>query len=145
MLRLLLDEHISREVGVQAKEWRPAIDIQSIHDWESGVFLGAQDPEILMEAGKQGLTLVTYDQRTLWKHASDHLIAGHELGGIIFVDDRTIPPNDLGGLMRVLVWLWETHGEETWLNRLIFLTPAPKKPTPEPKMGPSRRRRRPTR
>jgi|GEM_PF-7084167 len=30
--------------------------------------------------------------------------AGREHGGVIFVDEWTIPPNDIGGLMRSLVW-----------------------------------------
>jgi hypothetical protein len=142
MLRLLLDEHIAREVALQARAKRPSIEIQSIHDWESGAFLGVPDPEILLEAASQGLTLVTYHQRTLWKHASDLLEAGHDLGGVIFVDDQTIPPNDIGGLMRAVVWLMETRGSEVWVNRLIFLTPGPSMPPAEAKpRTPGTRRR----
>lgn len=142
MLRLLLDEHLSREVAFQPKARRPSMDIQSIHDWESGAFLGVPDPEILMEAANQQLTLVTYDQRTLWKHASDLMEAGRDLGGVIFVDDQTLPPNDMGGLMRALVWLWETQGNEVWQNRLIFLSPGPELPTRPLKAGhPGRPRR----
>jgi hypothetical protein len=125
MLRLLLDEHIAKAVALQAKGKRPSIDIQSIHDWEAGTFLGVPDAEILIEAAKQRLTLVTYDQRTLWRHASDLLESGRELGGVVFVDEQTIPPNDIGGLMRALVWLWETRGTEDWHNRLIYLSPGP--------------------
>ena len=66
--------------------------------------MGAPDSEILVEAGSQRLTLATYDQRTLWKHAADIMPAGREHGGVIFVDEWTIPPNDIGGLMRSLVW-----------------------------------------
>ena len=128
MLRLLLDEHIAGEVALQARTKCPSMEIQSIHDWESGAFLGVPDPEILLEAANQRLTLVTYDQRTLWKHAADLLEAGRDLGGVIFVDDQTIPPNDIGGLMRALVWLWETKRNEDWRNRLIFLTPGPAMP-----------------
>jgi hypothetical protein len=122
MLRLLLDEHLSREVVFQAKAKHPSMDIQSIHDWEFGAFLGVPDPEILLEAESQRLTLLTYDQRTLWKYASDLMEAGRDLGGVIFVDDQTLPPNDIGGLMRALVWLWETKGNEVWQNRLIYFS-----------------------
>lgn len=125
MLRLLLDEHISRDVALQAKAKRPSMDIQSIHDWESGAFLGVPDAEILLEAANQRLTLVTYDQRTLWKQASDLLAAGCELCGIVFVDEQTIPPNNIGALMRALVWLWDSKRNEHWQNRLIYLTPGP--------------------
>ncbi|MBL9136467.1 MAG: hypothetical protein JNK85_11390 [Verrucomicrobiales bacterium] len=131
MLRLLLDKHIAKAVALQAKGKRPSMDIQSIHDWEAGTFLGVPDAEILMVAAKQRLTLMTYDQRTLWKHASDLLESGHELGGVVFVDEQSIPPNDIGGLMRALVWLWETRGTEDWHNRLIYLCPGPAAPNRE--------------
>lgn len=146
MLRLLLDEHIAKAVAQQAKGKRPSMEIQSIHDWEAGTFLGVPDPEILMEAAKQRLTLVTYDQRTLWKHASDLLETGREIGGVVFVDEQTIPPNDIGGLMRALVWLWETRGTEDWHNRLIYLSPGPAAPTREGDRRSTKRRRsrRPT-
>lgn len=129
MLRFLLDEHLSREVASQSTAKCPSMEIQSIHDWESGTFLGVLDPEILLEAANQRLTLVTYDQRTLWRHASDLLETGHDLGGVVFVDEQTIPPNDVGGLVRALVWLWETKGNENWRNRLVYLTPGPAIPT----------------
>lgn len=141
MLRLLLDEHIAKAVAEQAKGKCPSIEIESLHDWEAGTFLGVPDPEILMEAARQRWTLVTYDQRTLWKHASDLLETGHDLGGVIFVDEQTIPPNDLGGLMRALVWLWETRGTEDWRNRLIYLSPGPATATRE-RPGRSTRSRR---
>lgn len=143
MLRLLLDEHVSRQVAEQARLRAPALDIRSIHDWESGAYLGVPDPQILIEAGRQRLTLVTYDQRTLWKHAADVMESGREHGGVIFVDEQTIPPNDIGGLMRSLVWLWETRGQEQWQNRLIFLTPAPGTPfAAQAPRGPRRRGKR---
>ena len=142
MLRLVLDERLAWDAALQAKAKRPSMDIQSIHDWESGAFLGVPDPEILLEAAKQRLTLVTYDQRTFWKHAADFLEAGRNLAGVIFVDDQTIPPNDIGGLMRALVWLWETKGNEDWQNRLIFLTPGPAVPDREEKSRSADGRRR---
>ncbi|MBL9140123.1 MAG: hypothetical protein JNK85_29910 [Verrucomicrobiales bacterium] len=129
MLRILLDEHIAKAVALQAKGKRPSMDIQSIHDWEAGTFPGVPEAEILMEAEKRRLNLVTYDQRTLWKHASDLLKSEHEHGGVVFVDEQTIPTNDIGGLVRALVWLWETRGSEDWHNRLIYLSPGPAAPT----------------
>jgi hypothetical protein len=145
MLRLLLDEHVSRQVAEPARLRAPTPDIRSIHGWESGAYLGVPDPQILIEAGRQRLTLVTYDQRTLWWHAADVMESGREHGGVILVDEQTIPPNDIGGLMRSLVWLWETRGQEQWQNRLIFLTPAPAPGTPivaQAPRGPRRRGKR---
>lgn len=127
MLRLLLDEHISPEIAVAVARRCKGLRIVSIHTWLDGAFLGAPDPDILLEAAKEQMTLVTYDQRTMWGHIKT--LADMELNhsGVLFIDERTIPPNDLGRLIRALCWLWEERGGEVWLNRTIFLTPSLKK------------------
>ena len=41
--------------------------------------------------------------------------------GVIFVDDRTIAPNDFGGIVRALDQLWEKENDADWTNRVIYL------------------------
>ena len=65
MLRLLLDEHISPDVANGLRRRNRAIDIRYMVDWEDGHFLGQDDSACLREAAAQGLTLVTYDRRTI--------------------------------------------------------------------------------
>jgi hypothetical protein len=42
-------------------------------------------------------------------------------GGVVFVDDRTIAQNDLGGLLRSLGALWSEKENSAWRNAVSFL------------------------
>ena len=67
------------------------------------------------------MTLVTYDRRTIPPLLK--LWAEEERchGGVIFVDDTTISPADLGGLVRALISLARQVGEMDWTNQVYFL------------------------
>lgn len=126
MLKLLLDEHISPDVadGVRRRNRSLLIHpivIHSMVEWEGGNFLGKEDSVCLLEAAKQCLTLVTYDRRTIPPLLK--LWAEEERchGGVIFVDEKTISPADVGGLVRALVSLVEEAGGMDWTNQVYFL------------------------
>ena len=95
-LLLLLDENISQTIAAQVKHHRPALAIESVHTWRGGAFEGRPDRSLLQAAREEGLTLVTYDQ-------------------------KTIPSNDFGTLTRALILLWEQRGDEDWQDRIGFL------------------------
>jgi hypothetical protein len=121
MLRLLLDEHISPEVANGVRRRNRSLLIHSMAQWESGNFLGKEDSVCLLEAAKQQLTLVTYDRRTippllkLWgEEERSH-------GGVIFVDEKTISPADIGGLVRALIFLTSEVRKIDWTNQVYFL------------------------
>ena len=65
MLKLLLDEHISPDVANGLRRRHRAIEVRYMVEWENGHFLGQEDSPCLREAAAQGLTLVTYDRRTI--------------------------------------------------------------------------------
>src|SRR5258705_13445523 len=71
-------------------------------EWENGDFLGQEDSACLQEAATQGLTLVTYDRRTIppllkaWAEEE----RGH--GGGIFFGEKKMPPSDTGALISAL-------------------------------------------
>ena len=69
------------------------------------------------------LTLVSYDLKTIPPILYKWGEAGTEHGGIIFVDDKSIPPSNFGGLVRSLIWLWDTEQEMDWKNRIFYLQP----------------------
>ena len=73
--------------------------------WESGNFLGKEDSVCLLEAAKQRLTLVTYDRRTIPPLLKLWAEEERSHGGVIFVDEKTISPADIGGLVRALISL----------------------------------------
>ncbi len=126
MLKLLLDEHISPDVtnGVQRRNRSVVIHsivIQSMAQWESGNFLGKEDFVCLLEAAKQRLTLVTHDRRTIPPLLKLWAEEERSHGGVIFVDEKTISPADIGGLVRALFSLVDEAGGMDWTNQVYFL------------------------
>ena len=125
MLRLLTDEHLSPVVAAQVRMKRPAIAIQSIHEWRNGSFRGKIDLLLLRAANDEGLTLLTYDQSTIPPLLMEFTIAKENHGGIIFVDGDTISSNDYGGLVRAIIAFYERCAEWEWANRISFLEREP--------------------
>ena len=121
MLKLLLDEHISPQVASGVKRRNRSLVIHSMVQWESGNFLGKEDPVCLLEAAKQRLTLVTYDRRTIPPLLKLWAEEERSHGGVIFVDEKTISPADIGGLVRALISLAREAGEMDWTNEVYFL------------------------
>jgi len=121
MLKLLLDEHISPQVAEGLRRRNRLLEVHGIAEWENGNFLGQEDSACLREAARQRLTLVTYDRRTIpallkvWTEEE----RGH--GGVIFVDEKTISPADIGGLVLGLGQLFKETGKWNWKNRVYFL------------------------
>ena len=121
MLKLLLDEHISPDVANGVQRRNRSVVIHSMVQWESGNFLGKEDSACLLEAAKHRLTLVTYDRRTIPPLLKLWAEEGRSHGGVIFVDEKTISPADLGGLVRALSSLAAKVGEMDWTNQVYFL------------------------
>lgn len=123
MLSFLLDEQISPEIARQILIKRQDISIFSIHTWQQGHFLGVSDETILQAASNDKLTLITYDQQTIppilveWGQSNIH----HS--GVIFIDYRSIPPNNFGKLVKTIIWLWDNQNQASWRNRIIYLQP----------------------
>ncbi len=120
-LHLLLDENMSQVIAVQIRQHRPALVIESVHTWQGGAFKGSPDKALLRASRAEGLTLVTYYQKTIPAHLAELYADGESHAGVIFVDDQTIPSNDFGTLTRALILLWERFGSEDWQDRIRFL------------------------
>lgn len=121
MLQLLLDEHVSPDVASGVRRGNRAMVVRSMADWEGGNFLGLDDASCLREAASQGLTLVTYDRRTIPPLLKTWAEEGRRHGGVIFVDEKTISPADIGGLMRALTSLVKETRRWDWTDRICFL------------------------
>lgn len=124
MLSLLLDENLSPEIVRQITEKRSDIQIASIYHWQNGQYRGAPDTAILMAALQERLTLVTYDQKTILPLLVQWGASGIDHAGVVFIDDRTIPSNNFGALVRALAALWDADHKEDWINRVDFLRQA---------------------
>jgi hypothetical protein len=121
VLTLLLDEHISPDVADGLRKRQKALRVLSLGEWEEGRFLGASDESILTEAAAQKLTLVTYDRKTIPPLFKTWMESGRGHGGVIFVDEKTIAPSDIGGLVRALQKLARVAGNADWANAVAFL------------------------
>jgi hypothetical protein len=121
MLKLLLDEHISPDVANGLRRRNHAIEIRGMVEWEDGYFLGQEDSACLREAATQRLMLVTYDRRTIPPLLKTWAEEERTHGGVIFVDEKTISPADIGGLVWSLTRLARKTGNWDWTNRIYFL------------------------
>jgi hypothetical protein len=121
MLSFLLDEHISPDVATGLRQREKGLCVISLAEWQEGRFLGQPDDFLLKAANVQKLTLVTYDRRTIPPLLKMLAEAGQNHGGVIFVDEKTIPASDLGGLVRALKELFQESVKWDWTNRICFL------------------------
>jgi hypothetical protein len=121
MLKLLLDEHISPDVATGLQRRNRAVEIHCMVEWQGGYFLGQEDSICLREAAAQGFTLVTYDRRTIPPLLKTWAEEERTHGGVVFVDEKTISPADIGGLVWALSRLAKETGNWDWTNRVYFL------------------------
>ena len=121
MLKLLLDEHVSPRVAMGLRRRDRTLVVRSMPEWEDGSFLGQEDATCRREASAQGLTLVTYDRRTIPPLLKTWAEQGRRHAGVIFVDEKTISPADIGGLVRALSILTKEARRWDWTDRVCFL------------------------
>jgi Domain of unknown function (DUF5615) len=121
MLKLLLDEHISLAVAESLRCRNRQLVVSSMAEWKDGQFLGEEDSACLSHAATQGLTLVTYDRRTIPPLLKTWGEEQRNHRGVIFVDDKTISPSDTSGLIGSLIDLSRKTVRWEWTNRICFL------------------------
>jgi hypothetical protein len=121
MLKLLLDEHISPDVAAGFRRRQRNIVLRCLAEWEDGRFMGLADDLLLEKAAAQKLTLVTYDRKTIPPLLKTWAEMGRDHGGIVFVDERTIPSSDFGRLIHALQKLCQETVKWDWKNRICFL------------------------
>lgn len=90
-------------------------------EWEKGEFLGRDDSACLQMATSQHLTLVSYDRRTIPLLLKAWAEEGRSHGGVIFVDEKTISPADIGQLVQALSSLREQSAMWDWTDRICYL------------------------
>src|SRR5438105_4820269 len=97
MLALLTDEHISHDVAEQVHLRRADIRIESVLRWRGGSLRQTADDLILAAAWEEGLTLVTYDQKTIPPILVELAMNEGHHSGVVFVDRNSISSDNIGG------------------------------------------------
>ena len=64
---------------------------------------------------------MTYDQHTLAPLITRWAMEGRDHAGILFIDEKSIAPEDAGGKVRALLSLWEQRKNLDWTNVVSFL------------------------
>ena len=121
MLKLLLDEHISPRVAEGLQRRHSSLVVHFMLEWENGEFLGRDDHICLQHAATKGLTLVTYDRKTITPLLKSWAEEGRNHGGVIFIDEKTISSADIGTQVRALSNLVRASRKWDWTNRICFL------------------------
>ena len=121
MLHFLTDEQISPKVARELLKRVPGVKVTALKDWREGTFMGADDRLILEEASKESLTLVSYDQKTIRPVLKEWIEQETQHAGVVFVDEKSIRPNDFGGLVKALGALWKSEKTVAWNDRVVFL------------------------
>jgi predicted nuclease of predicted toxin-antitoxin system len=119
-MRLLLDSHLPSALARQLQ--RHEIDAVPLAGWMEGIYRNAADDQILEAAHSDRRVLVTYDVRTVPPLLVEWAETGQHHGGVVLVDDRTLPPNDVGGLLRALLRLIHSRGDAEWEDRVVYLS-----------------------
>jgi hypothetical protein len=121
VLKLLLDGHISLRVAAGMRRRDRKVLVCGMAEWENGTFLGQEDTVCLQHAAMQRQTLVTYDRRTIPPLLKTWAEEGRPHAGVIFVDEKTIGPADIGGLVRALTMLVKETRDWDWTDKVVFL------------------------
>jgi hypothetical protein len=121
MLKLLLAEQITSKVASGLRRCCPGLAVYEMAEWEGGNFIGQPDAACLREAARQRLTLVTYDRLTIPLLLKTWADEGRRHGGVVFVDEKTIPQEKASELPRAMAMLAKETAAWEWRDRVYFL------------------------
>jgi hypothetical protein len=90
---LLLDVHVTKAVVGALHKAAPAIQAEHISQWRGGLFLRADDAEILAACHSEKRMLLTYDLATIPDLLRRWMAEDRPHSGVIFSDENTVKPN----------------------------------------------------
>jgi hypothetical protein len=97
-------------------------DVQAVQEPEQRWAWGLEDAEQLETSVREGRAIVSYNLRDFVPLSRQWAEAGKVHMGIVLVHPRTVPPGEIGELVRRLAALLDAHPENDALKeRVIFL------------------------
>ena len=119
MIQLLLDAHIAPSVATHLQ--KGGIDVIALRDWHDGSYRTVTDEQILIDAAVEGRVLVTYDLKTIPLLLKEWAETRQHHGGVVLIDERTLRPSDIGGIIKALQTLVSEYDYGEWRDRVVFL------------------------
>ena len=119
-LAYLLDEHLRgplwRAVRRHNATQSSPIDVTRVGDPESPG-LGTLDPNLLIWAEEANRIIVTFDERTMPQHLTDHLATGRHVPGIFVIRPR----QNLRDVLDFLVFAALASDESEWRDQIVYI------------------------
>jgi len=114
MLLLVADENFNNTIIRGLLRLKPSLDIVRIQDVG---LTSADDPTVLEWAARENRILLTHDVATITKYASERILSGKYMPGVIEVT-RAVP---LGGAINDILLIAETCKKGELENQIIYL------------------------
>ena len=116
MRRFLIDENISKIYRTQLLYHEPSLTVLMIGD-EGAPSRSTSDPEILKWCEENNYNLITNNRKSMPKHLSDHLKAGHHVPGI-FTINLDVP---IGLIIEQLILIAGASHEDEYMDQIVFI------------------------
>ena len=123
--RLLADENTSHRLVASCRRLISDFPVIHIANWAEGIWLGLDDPALLISCAEANLILVAFDRTTLAWHAGQLLRGGQDHAGLLLFR-ATVRSSDYGYQSRLLTSFWQNAGATwDWQNRIVYLPKSP--------------------
>lgn len=119
-MRLVADANLSRHFVEACLRLDPKIPLVHISDWMNGKHRMSHDAVLLSVLHEHGLTLVSFDRRTMAMHAGQLTRAGAGHAGIILFR-RSVGQTDYGKQSRLVIEFWKQAMDWDWSDRIEYL------------------------
>jgi hypothetical protein len=120
VIRLLADTNLSHKFVQACLRLDKKFPLVHLADWMDGKHRVSEDPVLLGVLRELGLILVSFDRRTMARHAGELTRAGSGHAGVILFR-RSVSPTDYGKQSRLLFEFWRETGNEEWEDRIEYL------------------------
>jgi hypothetical protein len=125
LLAFLLDAHVPAAVADGVRAIRPDCRIEHLSYWRGGVLRNALDEHILVATRNANLVLVTYDVGTIPAILRRWLAERRPIPGTALISTRAIAQNDVGGIVRAIVGLFDEPAVLDPAYPVVYLRPPP--------------------
>ena len=114
MLRLAADENFNGRILRGLRRRLPNLDVIRIQDTD---LVGAEDPEILDWAAREGRILLSHDTATMRGFATDRVNEGKRMSGVVVIASAAA----IGMVIEDLVLFLQASEPREWEGQIVHL------------------------